>query len=114
MLKSFQEKTKPIHFMKHITSCFSQKLVDICQKSFQSEKWQEVVREFLPRPLKDHVYVGDFKQGLLVLIVDCPLWASELRMRIPELRDYLRREKNCYNLSTINLKIEPEFFKTKS
>jgi hypothetical protein len=46
-----------------------------------------------------------------VLIVDCPLWASELRMKIPELRDYLRKEKNCYNLTNINLKIEPEFFK---
>jgi hypothetical protein len=97
--------------MKHITSCFSQNLVDICQKSFQSEKWQEIIRNYLSSPLNQHVYVGSFKQGHLILVVDCPLWASEIRMRSPEIRDYLRAEQQCYHLRTISIKIQPEFFK---
>ena len=97
--------------MKHITSCFSKQLIDICHRSFQSEKWKAIIIAYLPHPLNEHVYVGEFKQGELPLITDCPLWASQLRMQVPELRDYLRKEHHCYQFNNITVKIEPEFFK---
>jgi hypothetical protein len=97
--------------MKHITRCFSQDLIKICHQSFKSQKWQFIICEFLNTPLANHVMVGEFKKGKLLLVVDCPLWASELRMRISELRDFLRKEQNCYDLMFIQVKIEPEFFK---
>jgi hypothetical protein len=97
--------------MKHITSCFSDNLIDLCHRSFQSEKWKEMVSDYLSAPLKNHVYVGEFKQGVLTLIVDCPLWNNQLRMVLPELRDKIRSEQKCYELRSINVKVAPDFFK---
>ena len=97
--------------MKHITSCFSSNLVNLCHRSFQSEKTKEVLDKHLPDNLKAHVFVGEFKFGVLTLIVDCPLWHSQLRMNLPELRDKLRKEPGYQKLSSINVKVEPEFFK---
>lgn len=97
--------------MKHITFCFSKELVDICQKSFKDEKWQEIIHAFLQPPLNQHVFLGSFKLGKMVLIVDCPLWGSQLRMKIPELRDFLRSQHQCHQLGFIEMKIEPSFYK---
>jgi len=99
------------NFMKHITRCFSQDLIKLCHHSFKSQKWQLVIQEFLKPPLAPHVLVAEFKKGKLILVVDCPLWASELRMKLSELRDHLRKEKNCYDLMFIQIKIQPDFFK---
>lgn len=97
--------------MKHITRCFSQDLIKICHQSFKSQKWQFIIQDFLQAPLALHVHVADFKKGKLILVVDCPLWGSELRMKLSDLRDYLRKEKNCYDLMFIQVKIQPDFFK---
>lgn len=71
-----------------------------------------VIQDFLKPPLAPHVFVAEFKKGKLLLVVDCPLWASELRMKLSELRDYLRKEQQCYDLIFIQIKIQPDFFKT--
>ena len=93
--------------MKHISACFSKDLIKICQKSHTYERWGEALHQFLQSPLKEHVFLGSFEQGKLILIVDCPLWASELRMKLPELRDYFRIQLQCYQLKFIQVKIEP-------
>jgi hypothetical protein len=98
--------------MKHITNCFSSELISLCQKSYATDKWKDIIQLFLKAPLNQHVQLGTFEKNKLVLVVDCPLWASELRPRIPELRDYLRKEHQCYGLSHIQVKIQPDFFKT--
>lgn len=98
--------------MKHITNCFSNELISICQKSYATDKWKDIIHLFLNAPLNQHVQLGTFEKSKLVLVVDCPLWASELRPRIPELRDYLRKEHQCYGLSHIQVKIQPDFFKS--
>jgi hypothetical protein len=100
--------------MKHISNCFSTDLIKICHQSFKAQKWQLVIQEYLCAPLAAHVVVGEFKKGKLSLVVDCPLWASELRMKLSELRDYLRKEQDCYDLMFIQVKIQPEFFKQAS
>lgn len=97
--------------MKHITACFSQELMKICQKSHTYEKWGEALHNFLQAPLKDHVFLGSFEQGKMVLVVDCPLWASELKLLLPELRDHLRTELKCYQLKFIQVKIQPELMR---
>ena len=97
--------------MKHITSCFSEHLINLCHRTFESEKWKEMIAKYLPGPLQQHVFVGEFKQGVLTLIVDCPLWNNQLRMQLPELRDKIRIEEKIYQLRSIQVKIEPSFFK---
>ena len=111
MLKHYCFNTEYALPMKHISNCFSKDLIKICHQSFKSEKWQLIIQEFLTQPLATHVFVAEFKKGKLSLVVDCPLWASELRMKISELRDYLRKEQHCYDLMFIHVKIQPDFFK---
>lgn len=97
--------------MKHITDCFSKELVKICQKSYAADKWQLAVHDYLGEPINRHVQLGSFEKGKMVLIVDDPLWASELRVRLPHLRDHIRLELRCYSLMFIQIKIQPGFFK---
>ena len=97
--------------MKHITACFSKDLINICQHSFQSEKWQVSIEAYLGTPLNKHICLAQFKAGKMTLIADCPLWASEMRMRLPDLRDYLRKELKCHQLKFIEIKTEPSFYK---
>lgn len=97
--------------MKHITNCFSQDLIKICQESYAAEKWLVAIHEYLGSPMNQHVQLGSFEQGKMVLIADCPLWANEVRIRLPEIRDYIRIEHKCFNLKFIQVKIQPDFFK---
>ena len=96
--------------MKHITACFSDQLINICQKAYASDKWKSVIDDFLGAPLNKHIHLGSFKSGKLVLMVDCPLWASELKIRMPALREHIRQDHRC-TLNSIEHKIDPSFFK---
>jgi hypothetical protein len=96
--------------MKHITSCFSNQMINLCQKAYASEKWKTVIADFLGAPLNKHIQLGTFKSGKLVLIVDCPLWASELKIRLPALREHIRCDHRVA-LNAIEHKIDPSFFK---
>jgi hypothetical protein len=96
--------------MKHITTCFSNELIKICEQSYASEKWLDVIHDYLGHPMNQHVQLGSFEKGKMILIADCPLWSSEIKMRVPELRDYIRKEHQC-SLKFIEVKIQPDFFK---
>jgi hypothetical protein len=94
--------------MKHITACFSKDLIKICQKSYASEKWLQIIHEFIGHPLNQHVFLNQFENGKIILAVDCSLWASELRTILPNLRDHLRNTHQCFNLKFIQVKVQPE------
>lgn len=91
--------------MKHITACFSNALVKICEKSYQQDKWEELILNHLGYPLREHVKLCEFAQGKLTLATDGSIWAQELKMHVPTLRDYLRGTHHCYHLKFIQVKI---------
>jgi len=91
--------------MKHITACFSNDLVKICEKSYQQDKWEEIIQTQLGYPLKDHIKLCEFTQGKLTLATDGAVWAQELKMHLPTLRDYLRTHHHCYHLKFIQVKV---------
>ena len=94
--------------MKHITACFSHELLKICEISYKDEKWEEIILNYLNAPLNKHIRLAQFKDGKLILVTENPLWAQELKMQLPQLRDYLRAEHQCYQLKFIQVKILPD------
>lgn len=78
----------------------------------QLEMLNQMVQKHLPASMVNHCQVGSFRLGCLRLIVTDPIWASELRYSLPDLRDTLRSEAGLYQLSSIKIDValvnEPE------
>ena len=91
--------------MKHIARCLNPKLVTICEKTIQLETLNLMIIKYLPPELHTHCHVGSFNQGCLVLVIDDPSWATQLRFMLPELRDNLRIKAGLYQLSSIKITI---------
>ncbi len=91
--------------MKKISRCLNPKLADICRRTIQLSALNELVRQHLPETLKNQCWVGSFNEGTLLLCLDNPVWASELRYFLPELRDALRTTGGLYQLRAIKLSL---------
>ena len=89
--------------MRRINRCFNNRLIEICQRTVQIEELNSKLFGLLPASLQDQCHVGSFNRGCLVIIVSNPVWASQLRYLIPELRDKLRKEAGIYQLSSIKI-----------
>jgi hypothetical protein len=94
--------------MKHITACFSHDLLKICERSYKDEKWEEIILNYLGAPLNQHIKLAQFSDGKLTLASESPIWAQELKMQLPQLRDHLRMAHHCYQLKFIQVKILPD------
>ena len=91
--------------MRRINRYLNTRLVEICKRTLQLEELNLKLSEFLPATHQKHCHVGSFTHGCLVIVVSDPVWASELRYNIPELRDKLRKEAGIYQLSSIKLMV---------
>ncbi|GGI88641.1 DUF721 domain-containing protein [Legionella impletisoli] len=91
--------------IRSINRCLNSKLQEICNHALKLESINQMVKTYLPASMKDHCYVGNFKNGCLKLILTEPIWGSELRYSLPELRDTLRREAGLFQLTSIKLEI---------
>jgi hypothetical protein len=101
--------------MRHITKCLNAKLADLCERNIQIETLNLMLKNYLPQELQANCAVGSFNRGCLVLIIKDPVWATQLRFMLPELRDKLRKDAGLYQLSSINIQafIEPTIKITK-
>ncbi len=91
--------------MRRINRCFNPKLQDICKRAVQLEELDAKLAEFLPETWRNQCNVGSFSKGCLVLITKEPVWASQLRYKLPELRDRLRSEAGIYQLTSIKVAV---------
>ena len=94
--------------MKHITRCLNAKLVDIYQRAIKLEELNVKLRDYLPIELHEHCHAGCFNTGCLTLVTDDPVWASQLRYFLPQLRDKLRVEAGIYQLASIKITLVTE------
>lgn len=94
--------------MRHITRCLNSKLTEICLHAIKLEEVSATLLSYLPDNLKEHCRVGSFRNGCLMLITHDPVWASQLRYILPELRDKLRSEAKLYQLASIKITIDVE------
>ncbi|WP_419419501.1 DUF721 domain-containing protein [Legionella sp. D16C41] len=90
--------------MRPINRCLNKQLTDLCQQVMQLDKLNALLGPLLPAHLQAHCKVGSFNKGSLLLTLDDPTWATELRYYLPTLRDKLRKEAGLYQL--VNIKIQ--------
>lgn len=93
--------------MRKINRCLNNRLTDICKLTMQLEDLNTKLRHYLPSSLSSYCYVGSFNLGCLVVVVSDPVWASQLRYSVPELREKLRKEAGIYQLTSIKIMIAP-------
>lgn len=91
--------------MRRISQCFNTKLAEIYKQAARLNQLNTTVIDYLPHQLKNHFSVGSFHQGYLVLITEDPIWASQLRYFLPELRDTLRKDAGMYQLTSIKINV---------
>lgn len=89
--------------MRHITRCLNPQLSDICQRAIKLEELNAKIYRYLPDNLREQCYVGSFTNSCLVLVTTDPVWASQLRYALSELRDKLRSEAGIYQLASIKV-----------
>lgn len=94
--------------MQHIGQCLNPKLAEIIQGALQLKELNAKLFEYLPQHLRAHFSVGSFNQGCLVLVTDEPVWASQMRFHLPELRDTLRKNAGIYQLASIKINVSTD------
>lgn len=66
------------------------------------------IRRLLPADLAPHCRAAQIREGLLVLHVDSPVWATRLRYLAPELLSLLRPDHTALSAVTVKVLVERE------
>lgn len=91
--------------MQRINQCLNTKLAEIYKRAMAIGQLNGIIIHYLPENLRDHFTVGSFSGGNLVLITTNPIWASQLRYHLPDLRDILRKDAGLYQLASIKINV---------
>jgi hypothetical protein len=91
--------------MRRLNQCFDPKLAEIIHKTLKLKELNDKVAIYLPKSLQPHVSVGHFHLGCLLLVTTDPVWASQLRYHLPELRENLRKTAGIYELASIKISV---------
>ena len=94
--------------MRRISQCLNPKLAEIIQGALLLKELNTKLVDYLPDHLREHFSVGSFNQGCLVLVTPDPVWASQLRFHLPELRDTLRQKAGIYQLASIKINVSAD------
>lgn len=92
--------------MRLINRYLNHQLEGICQHSIQLEALNAQVSTYLPEAIRPHCHIGSFAKGCLSLTITDPVWATQLRYYLPELRDKLRSEAKLYQLVSIKINLD--------
>ncbi|MBF8224056.1 DUF721 domain-containing protein [Halomonas sp. 328] len=71
------------------------------------ERAQTTLRDALPEELREHLYVGGYRDGRLTLITDRAAWLTRLRYEQPRLLTLLRGLPEFAALQRLDLKVRP-------
>jgi len=99
---------KQTNTMRKINQCFNTPLASIYKQASQLENLTHLVQCHLKKTEHELVpcHVSRFSSGCLVLAVDDPVWATQLRFELPSLRDKLRQE-GLHQLTSIRINLLP-------
>ncbi|MFA5960228.1 MAG: DUF721 domain-containing protein [Tatlockia sp.] len=90
--------------IRPVSRCLNAQLQSLCQNAIKLDELNDKIKANLPSPLKDHCAAGSFKGGCLLITTENSAWSTELRYRLPELRDSLRKA-GFYQLTSIKIAI---------
>ncbi|WP_458527346.1 DciA family protein, partial [Onishia taeanensis] len=71
------------------------------------DRAQQELRAHLPEEVREHVFVGGYRDGKLTLITDRAVWLTWLRYEQPRLLDLLRRRPEFEAVLGFHLKVRP-------
>lgn len=96
------------NIMRKITQCFNTPLASIYKQASQLDDLTRLVQGHLKKHDDAAVpcTVSRFTNGCLILAVDDPVWAAQLRFELPNLRDKLRQE-GLHQLTSIRINLLP-------
>lgn len=77
----------------------------IIRKYQQLDRLNQVLQQVLEARFKPHCKVGNFRDGILVLVVDSPTWVTPLRFQVPEILQSLRKTPALAGIAQIELKV---------
>ena len=99
--------------MRHITRCLNPQLAQICQRAIKLEELNSKIYSYLPEALREQCHVGSFNNSCLTLVTSDPVWATQLRYALPELRDKLRSEAGIHQLASIKITVSTNVITTQ-
>lgn len=68
---------------------------------------QQHLRDHLPEEVRDHLFVGGFRDGKLTLLTDGAVWLTWLRYEQPRLLELLHRLPEFAAVTGFSLKVRP-------
>ena len=92
--------------MRQITQCLNTPLASIYKQALQLETLTNLVQRHLGKSKPVPCKVSRFTSGCLILSVEDPVWAAQLRYELPNLRDKLRQE-GLHQLTSIQISLSP-------
>lgn len=99
--------------MRKLSQCLNPKLTEIIQGALLLKELNTKLLDYLPPHLREHFFVGSFNQGCLILVTTDPVWATQLRFYLPELRDTLRQKAGIYQLASIKINVSADMLTHK-
>lgn len=81
-------------------------LSNLLAKVEQLHQLQKSVDECFDERLKLHVKVANYRDNILILVVDSPAWATKLRYLIPKVLKQLRQQQQWSGLQKITHYVE--------
>jgi len=70
-------------------------------------KLQNIIKEMLEPPLREHCHVMSYRNGCLALAVDSSTWAHGLRYECPRLLQQGRQKEQLRGLANIKIQVQP-------
>jgi|SRR5690606_377200 len=77
----------------------------LIERAHEIASLHEKVHQFLDPIDASHVKVGQYYQGILILLADSPSFASKLRYSVPNLLSNLRQQSEWCGLKSIEIKV---------
>ncbi|WP_148254680.1 DUF721 domain-containing protein [Aidingimonas lacisalsi] len=71
------------------------------------ERAQNELRQVLPEEMREHVFVGGYRQGKLTVITDQAAWLTWLRFQQTQLLTVLHRMPELESVLGLNFKVRP-------
>lgn len=82
----------------------------LCQLSQHSQMLEQVEKRFqdsLPIPLNQHCHVANLRKQTLIVHTDSSLWATRLRLIIPELLPLWRQNQSMPTINQVIVQVRP-------
>jgi len=82
----------------------------LCQLSQHSQMLEQVEKRFqdsLPIPLNQHCHVANLREQTLIVHTDSSLWATRLRLIIPELLPLWRQNQSMPTINQVIVQVRP-------